>query len=277
MSIYEKEIKNYPKPIFYESTEIILEQMAKNICKININNSKGTGFFTKIPISDKLIPVFITNYHVINKEHLDNKKEIEVIIYNKEVNLSQVESKKIEIKNKVIYYNEAYDVTIIEIDEKRDGKYEYLELDENILNKNKIYEYLGNSIYILQYPCYYEKQKLAVSYGIIKNRFLDKEYDFAHYCSTEYGSSGSPILNIYNNKVIGTQAGNSLSTAANSIFDSIVGQQNKAELARLNAQASALETRKASLETQLQQLEAEYNAYSQQVEKNVKEAAPSFA
>ena len=75
----------------------------------------------------------------------------------------------------------------------------------------------------------------------------------------------------------GTQAGNSLSTAANSIFDSIVGQQNKAELARLNAQASALETRKASLETQLQQLSAEYDAYSQQVEKNVKEAAPSFA
>ena len=134
---------------------------------------------------------------------MDNKNEIEVIIYNKETNLNQVESKKIGIKNKVIYYNEEYDVTIIEIDEKRDGKYVYLELDENILNKNKINEYLGNSIYILQYPCYYEKQKLAVSYGIIKNRFIDREYDFQHYCSTEYGSSGSPILNIYNNKVIG--------------------------------------------------------------------------
>ena len=75
----------------------------------------------------------------------------------------------------------------------------------------------------------------------------------------------------------GTQAGNSLATAANSIFDSIVGQQNKAELARLQAQASSLETRKTSLETQLKQLTAEYDSYAQQVDKEVKEAAPSFA
>ena len=75
----------------------------------------------------------------------------------------------------------------------------------------------------------------------------------------------------------GTQAGNSLSTAANSIFDSIVGSQNKAELARLQAQASALETRKTSLETQLKQLEAEAQNYDQALNNSVKEAAPSFA
>ena len=75
----------------------------------------------------------------------------------------------------------------------------------------------------------------------------------------------------------GTQAGNSLATAANSIFDSIIGQQNKAELARLQAQASTLETRKTSLETQLKQLEAEYTNYDQALSNAVKEAAPSFA
>ena len=47
MAINEKEIKDYPKPVFYESTETILGQMAKNICKININGDKGTGFFLK--------------------------------------------------------------------------------------------------------------------------------------------------------------------------------------------------------------------------------------
>ena len=197
MAINEKVIKDYPIPAFYESTKAILGQMANNIYKININSEKGTGFFTKIPINDKLIiPGLITNYHVINKEYLDKKNEIAVNLYNNEENINKDESKKIKVKNKVIYYNEIYDVTIIELDENEDGKYEYLELDENILNKNKISEYIGNSIYILQYPCYYDKQKLGVSYGIIKNRFEDKEYDFSHYCCTEYGSSGSPILNI---------------------------------------------------------------------------------
>ena len=47
MAINEKELKDYPKPIFFEETKTILEQMKKNICKININGEKGTGFFVK--------------------------------------------------------------------------------------------------------------------------------------------------------------------------------------------------------------------------------------
>ena len=198
MEIDEKELKDYPKPILYESTKKILEQMAKNICKISINGKKGTGFFTEIPINDKLLPVFITCYHLINKEFLEKNNEIKVDLYD-----DPNEPKSIKIKDKIIYYNEAHDVTIIEIDEKKDGKYDYLELDENILNEKKIDEYIGHSVYILQYPCFYENQQLAVSYGIIKDKYVDKEYNFNHYCSTEKGSSGSPILNISNNKVMG--------------------------------------------------------------------------
>ena len=208
MAINEKELKDYPKPILYESTKKILDQMAKNICRININGERGTGFFTKIPVNDKLIPVFITNYHVINQEYLDSKNEIEVDIYNQE-------TKIIKINDKVIYHNEEYDVTMIEIDEIEDGKYEYLELDDNILNNNKIDDYIGHSMYILHYPSYQENQQLAVSYGIIKNRFEDKEYNFKHYCSTEYGSSGSPILNIYNNKIIGIHKQSSINNNYN--------------------------------------------------------------
>ena len=194
MSINEAALQDYPEPIFYESTKKILEQMAKNICKINIDGKKGTGFCTKIPVDAKLIPVLVTNYHVIDKEY--KKNEIEVDLFNEE-------SKVIKIKNKFIYYNEEYDVTMIEIDEKKDGKYEYLELDDDILNNKKKKKYIGKSMYIIQYPSYLEVQQLAVSYGIIKNRFIDKEYNFKHYCCTEKGSSGSPILNINNNKVIG--------------------------------------------------------------------------
>ena len=74
----------------------------------------------------------------------------------------------------------------------------------------------------------------------------------------------------------GTQAGTALATAANSIFDNIVGTQQKAELARLQAQASSLETRKTSVETQLKQLEAEYSSYDQALNNAVKEAVPQF-
>ena len=52
--------------------------------------------------------------------------------------------------------------------------------------------------YIIQYP----KGKCSVSFGILRDIYEDKNYEFIHKCSTENGSSGSPILNL-NNKLIG--------------------------------------------------------------------------
>ena len=62
---------------------------------------------------------------------------------------------------------------------------------------------MGNSIYTLHYPSNFGKDKVAVSFGILKNIFEDKKYNFRHFCSTEFGSSGAPILNSANNKIIG--------------------------------------------------------------------------
>ena len=74
----------------------------------------------------------------------------------------------------------------------------------------------------------------------------------------------------------GTQAGSALATAANSIFDNIVGSQQKAELARLQAQASALETRKTALETETALLKEEYDSYKSQTKEGVQDAVPHF-
>ena len=62
----------YPNVIPYESHNKIKEQMEKNICKINIGQSLGTGFFCKIPFPDlnNMLPVFITNNHIMNKDLL---------------------------------------------------------------------------------------------------------------------------------------------------------------------------------------------------------------
>ena len=61
---YNNKIEDYPKSISLEGTEIIIEQMKKKVCKINIGNKKGIGFFCKIPFPDinNLLPVLITNY-----------------------------------------------------------------------------------------------------------------------------------------------------------------------------------------------------------------------
>ena len=77
----------------------------------------------------------------------------------------------------------------------KDRIYNYMDIDDRYTeNSNIIYE---KSIYIIQYPL---GEKVGVSYGIINN--IDK-YNIEHYCSTNEGSSGSPILDISNNKIIG--------------------------------------------------------------------------
>ena len=174
--------------------------MEKNICKIKIKGQQGTGFFCKIPFPDKdnMLSVFITNNHIINKEIL-NTKDFSIKLNIKE----EKKYKIINLNNRIIYTNKAFDITIIEIKEN-DGIKNYLELDDilikDILEDNiKIIDYLDKTTYIIQYP----DGDLSVSYGIIDNIYEDNNFNFIHKCSTRNGSSGSPILNINNNKIIG--------------------------------------------------------------------------
>ena len=51
----------------------------------------------------------------------------------------------------------------------------------------------------MQYP---DGKYASVSYGIIE-KINESEYDFTHLCSTSKGSSGSPIINLETNDVIG--------------------------------------------------------------------------
>ena len=199
-SINEALLDANPIIISFECTKKILEQMKNFICKIRIGNKRGTGFFCKIPFPDKnnIIPVFITNNHVINKLN----DEISIYIEGE----SQ-ERKIFTNSDRMIYMSDEnnYDISIIEIKEEDNIK-NYLELDEKIINdilnknnNNKNDKYIDENIYIIQYP----EGKLSVSYGILQGLYENKKYDFQHSCSTRLGSSGSPVLNINNNKIIG--------------------------------------------------------------------------
>ena len=48
---------------------------------------------------------------------------------------------------------------------------------------------------------------MSVSYGTIKDINLLDNFDIRHLCCTEKGSSGSPILNLFTNKIIGIHKG----------------------------------------------------------------------
>ena len=57
------------------------------------------------------------------------------------------------------------------------------------------------SIYIPQYPRIGKEQKAVVAYGILKE--IENIFELKYYCSTSYGSSGSPIISLSHLKIIG--------------------------------------------------------------------------
>ena len=186
----EKAVLNSPLPVTIECTKIILKQLTNYICKIENRKGNGTGFFCSI--NDEL-KVLITNNHIINEDIIKRNEIIRVSLNDDK------DFKTINLKNKKFYSNEKYDITIIEINPKKDNITNFLELDDEIIEISKDNP---KSVYILQYPnINLFQQKACVSYGIIKD--IEEEYNIIHYCCTEHGSSGSPILNLLNNKIIG--------------------------------------------------------------------------
>ena len=199
----EKLVNTSPEPVTFEGTEKILNQMNKCVCKI-YSKGGGSGFFTKIPFNNMLLPVLITNNHVLDPNTI---KKMNIIISLK----CEKEKKTIEINdNRKIYTNEELDITIIEIKPNKDNiNNEYIDLDDDIINylkNNKNVNdlddiYSNKSIYLLHYP---KGNNIVVSYG--QPPEFDNS-DIKHKCSTEHGSSGSPILLINNQKLIGVHCG----------------------------------------------------------------------
>jgi len=200
-NIKEVSIDNQPHPVDLDGTDLILSQMKNCICKIvNDDGRKGTGFFCKIPFPNKsnLLKVLITNNHVLNENDIKNGKIIKLIMYNKEQNIE----KDIIIDNSrkrftILNIDEGIDITILEIKPIKDKIDEYLEIDDKILEA----ECVRKSIYMLHYP----KDKILVSYGLMNDILKSKKIN--HFCNTENGSSGSPIISLDNFKVIGVHYG----------------------------------------------------------------------
>ena len=162
--IKEKLLTGYPSVISYDCTLEIIKQMEKNICKIKIEEERATGFFCKIPFPDinHMLPVLMTNNHVINSELLyKNNASVSLLIKEEK------DKKIINLNNRLKYTNEEYDITIIELKPK-DEIHNYLKLDDIIIRdikgiENNNNEYEDKNIYTIQYP----EGELSVSYGIL--------------------------------------------------------------------------------------------------------------
>ena len=188
----EKYIKSSPIPIFVEGIETILFQMKSCICKIYKKNITGTGFFCKIPFQNKLLPVLITNNHVLSKDLLESEKYIKITIND--------ENKNISLKQRKIWNNEKMDFTCIEIKEKEDNIHNFLYIDDDVFDKNYSNDYyLGKNILFYGININDNKQ-VGLSDGIIKK---NEDYFFIHNCNAFPGCSGGCIVNKFNNCVIG--------------------------------------------------------------------------
>ena len=146
------------------------------------------------------MPVLITCNHVLNKDKISIGEKIDFSLNNEKIKYS------IKISNsRKTYTNIQKDVTIIEIKPKEDNiNFEcFLDLDENIYKENPNETYSNKSIYIL----HYENGKVVkYSIGIIKS-ISEDNYTIKHLCTTNIGSSGGPIINLTNFKVIGIHKG----------------------------------------------------------------------
>ena len=84
-TIKEKFINKAIEPVSLDSTEKIVYQMKKCVCRININGSNGTGFFVKLPYNKELIKVLITNNHIINKKDIETENTFTIILDSEQI------------------------------------------------------------------------------------------------------------------------------------------------------------------------------------------------
>ena len=201
--INEVRIKGAIDPISMNQSKTILEQMQYSVCKLHVKEKKGTGFFIQIPNEEESVNVLVTNNHVLNEKDIALGETISFSLNNMKVLISFTIKK--DTKR---YTNENLDITIIELKDS-DDRIKFLSLDHPILGqinqgKKEINNGLNNfysneSVYVLNYI-----EDIFVSYGLLVS--IDED-TIEHRCNTEEGSSGSPIISLKTNKVIGVHYG----------------------------------------------------------------------
>ena len=173
-----------------------LSKALNAVCEICLSNGFGSGFFCKIPYTQNnnlLLPVLLTNNHVLSKDAIENDIKIKI----------NDETKTLSLKGRKKWTDEEMDFTCIEIKEEEDDIHTFFNLDDKILYKN-----YSNNCYLNQNVLIFGINKndnqIGFSNGVIKK---NKDSFFAHTCNSFKGCSGGCIVNQFNNNVIGIHRG----------------------------------------------------------------------
>ena len=173
-----------------------LPKAIKAVCEICISNGFGSGFFCKIPYTQNnnlLLPVLLTNNHVLSKDDLENDIKIKI----------DGETKILSLKGRKKWTNKEMDFTCIEIKEEEDNIHTFFNLDDKVLYKNYSNDcYLNQNVFI--FAINKNDKQIGFSNGVIKN---NEDLFFAHTCNSFPGCSGGCIVNQFNNNVIGIHRG----------------------------------------------------------------------
>ena len=175
-----------------------IDEASLSICKIEIDNESGTGFF--LNLKDKLGKNYlITNYHVISKEYVDQKKTIKIKLDNNGGADIKLDGSQREIK----FFQDLFDHDIIIIQilesDNLDNKVKFLNYNPKFIHGYR--QYIGKDIFITGYPL---GGSLQFNQGKITN--LKGTFEFEHNLDTDNGSSGSPIF-LYDNTLVGLHRG----------------------------------------------------------------------
>ena len=183
------------------TNKILKNEYRRNICRIEyyVDNKPvyGTGFFCKIDyIYNKKMPVLITCEHVLDDYFFQNYEYL-CVSYSSN---NEIFSPIISLKNKRIIRDEGSDMTIIEINDKDEGLdiYSFLEIDNSVDLENP--QLINKKVYLYHYPKGVEDE--YYSQGYITNMSNEDNY-FITKLSTLPGTSGAPIINYENDRVIG--------------------------------------------------------------------------
>ena len=148
-------MEGYPKPVTKETHKKISYYLDNSIYQIKgVDGKCGIAFFCNIRCHDKIIPVLITSYQLINEEYFINYNKTDILINEERV--------PIEL-GYINYMDKDLDLTVIEIKENNNIK--FLDLDDNIYKKESEMNFKKESIYII----HYNNKDICVSYGIVNN------------------------------------------------------------------------------------------------------------
>ena len=159
------------------------------VCKL-ITGS-GTGFFCKLKVNGITMKALFTNNHVL-KEDLIKENSIIQLRHNDAIKEIKITSNRFKCTNEDLEY------TFIEIFDNEDYN-NFFEIDDNINCQNPNVQY-GNKLGVVyQFP---DNQDISCGEGLIEGINSVNEISIIiHKITTDFGSSGSPIVLSDNLKV----------------------------------------------------------------------------